>query len=119
MIKENAVINPEYLHRPELHFRSWLCVDCGFNTFPSMPSPAVAIAVFNAAEQINLTIDEDCEVYIVKESIWKRAGSPDGCLCVGCLEKRVGRRLKPRDFLPDHVFNRAPATPRLTSRRSR
>ena len=24
-----------------------------------------------------------------------------GCLCIGCLEKRIGRKLKPKDF-PDH-----------------
>ena len=28
-------------------------------------------------------------------------------LCVGCLEKRIGRRLKPNDF-DDHVFNTWP-----------
>jgi hypothetical protein len=40
----------------------------------------------------------------------------DGCLCVGCLEKRIGRRLTPDDF-DDHVFNDLPGTPRLMERR--
>ena len=27
-----------------------------------------------------------------------------GCLCVGCLEKQLGRKLKPKDFKRDHGF---------------
>jgi len=40
-----------------------------------------------------------------------------GCLCIGCLEKRIGRRLKPKDFLRDHPFNLMPGTQRLLERR--
>jgi hypothetical protein len=42
-----------------------------------------------------------------------------GCLCVGCLEKRLGRKLKPKDFEHDHSFNLpgVPATARLKLRR--
>jgi hypothetical protein len=40
-----------------------------------------------------------------------------GCLCIGCLEKRIGRRPKPKDFDPDHPFNEMPTTPRLLDRR--
>jgi hypothetical protein len=40
----------------------------------------------------------------------------EGCLCIGCLEKRIGRRLKPKDFT-DHPFNQLPGTPRLLNRR--
>ena len=40
-----------------------------------------------------------------------------GCLCIGCLEQRIGRKLMPMDF-PDHVFNTdLPGTPRLMERR--
>jgi hypothetical protein len=43
-----------------------------------------------------------------------------GCLCVGCLEKRIGRELIPDDFDADHVFNYAyPGTPRLLERQGR
>jgi hypothetical protein len=40
-------------------------------------------------------------------------------LCIGCLEKRLGRRLKPKDFQRDHPFNayHMPCTPRLRDRR--
>jgi hypothetical protein len=42
-----------------------------------------------------------------------------GSLCIGCLEKRIGRKLKPNDFLRDHEFNdpRMPSTVRLRKRR--
>jgi hypothetical protein len=41
-----------------------------------------------------------------------------GCLCIGCLEQRLGRQLTPQDF-PRHPFNgdEMPATVRLRSRR--
>jgi hypothetical protein len=41
-----------------------------------------------------------------------------GCLCIGCLEKRLGRKLRPKDFQRDHPFNRpnVPGTPRLMKR---
>ena len=40
-----------------------------------------------------------------------------GCLCIGCLEKRIGRVLAPRDF-PDHPFRLLPGTKRLLERRA-
>jgi hypothetical protein len=44
-----------------------------------------------------------------------------GCLCIGCLEKRLGHRLQPKDFLRGHPFNlpHVPGTPRLMNRRGR
>jgi len=39
-----------------------------------------------------------------------------GCLCIGCLENRIGRKLKPRDFTR-HTFNDMPGTDRLLERR--
>ena len=44
---------------------------------------------------------------------------PEGCLCVGCLERRIGRQLKPKDFLHGDTWNdpRLPASPRLRKRR--
>jgi hypothetical protein len=42
-----------------------------------------------------------------------------GCLCIGCLEERLARKLKAKDFPRDHPFNdsRMPASPRLRERR--
>jgi hypothetical protein len=69
---------------------------------------------------VNLT--DQSEVYTVRDSVWKAAGLEPygGCLCVGCLEKRIGRKLKPKDFT-DHTFNnlRMPCTDRLRDRRGR
>jgi hypothetical protein len=37
---------------------------------------------------------------MVHNKLWKRAGMKDwgGCLCVGCIEDRLGRQLTPKDF---------------------
>ena len=64
-------------------------------------------------------IDKWSEVYMVKPAVWKAAGLDpySGCLCIGCLEKRLGRTLTSKDFLPNHPFNSLPGTARLLSRR--
>jgi hypothetical protein len=41
-----------------------------------------------------------------------------GCLCVGCLEKRLGRRLRPKDFTR-RPLNTMTGTDRLIERRNR
>jgi hypothetical protein len=41
-----------------------------------------------------------------------------GCLCVGCLERRIGRVLRPEDF-PPHPFLHLPGTRRLLERQGR
>src|SRR5665811_1095317 len=89
--------------------RAWLCVDCGLDTAPGWPGSP------HPGDQV--VYDDDCEVYIVRKVIWQRAGDPAGCLCVGCLERRIGRKLKPKDFDGFHIFNEMPCTPRLRSRR--
>ena len=42
-----------------------------------------------------------------------------GCLCIGCLERRIGRKLKPKDFERNHPFNNSGllCTERLRDRR--
>jgi hypothetical protein len=100
---------------------SWCCIDCGVNTAPGFLTRAEVEAAFNAGvEQIEETIDHHSEVYMVRAVIWKRAGMEPfgGCLCVGCLENRLGRRLKPKDFC-DHIFNEMPGTARLLRRQKR
>jgi hypothetical protein len=37
------------------------------------------------------------EGYMVRDDVWP-IGPLDGKLCVGCLEARIGRRLRPADF---------------------
>lgn len=40
------------------------------------------------------------EYYMVHDEIWLQAVNTkrDGMLCIGCLEKRIGRELTPADF---------------------
>jgi hypothetical protein len=38
---------------------------------------------------------------MVHDEVWARTGlgGDDGQLCIGCLEKRIGRRVGPGDFI--------------------
>ena len=112
---------------------SWFCVDCGINTAPGLLNRADMEKALTTATAIGkLTgkkgdveqrITHDSEIYTIRDTVWKAAGMEPmgGCLCIGCLEKRLGRRLKPRDFPPRHPFNAPnfPATSRLRERRER
>jgi hypothetical protein len=63
----------------------YLCADCGIATTPC-------------------TGKRGCrhkgrwEHYMVLDAVWKKAGMRAGFLCIGCLEKRLGRMLTARDF---------------------
>jgi len=102
---------------------NWLCIDCGTDTAPGCPSRAeVEKAIANVLRKdvsVSYYFDDRSEVYCVREAVWKAARMPPfgGCLCIGCLEKRLGRRLKPRDFIRDHPFSTIPGTDRLLERR--
>jgi hypothetical protein len=97
---------------------SWHCIDCDFNTAPGCFNRVeMEQAVAQDKWPIPQHINDQSEVYTVQDVVWAKAGNPDGCLCIGCLEKRIGRRLKPKDFPRDRVFNRTPGTERLLSRR--
>jgi hypothetical protein len=90
---------------------SWLCVDCGANTArrsPNGPSVRSDLALKGKCE---IYIDSSTEMYIVRDAVWKKAGMEPfgGCLCVGCLEQRLGRKLKPKDFKPEHFSILCPA----------
>jgi hypothetical protein len=110
--------------RPDLKgliSESHCCVDCGYNTLPGCPTRAEAEEVYAAGNVPTMTFDMRSEAYIVHDHVWAKAGMApgySGCLCVGCLEQRIGRRLRPEDF-PDHVFNNGgvPCSPRLMERR--
>ena len=59
------------------------------------------------------------EWYLVRDELWAEAGNPSGFLCVGCLERRLGRALRPDDF-SDAPVNDANSVDsgRLSARRS-
>jgi hypothetical protein len=92
---------------------SWLCVDCGVNTAPGFLDGANTRARIELTGACDVSITSDSEIYMVRSGLWAKAGMTPwgGCLCVGCLEKRLGRRLKPEDFPRDHAFN-LPGMPR-------
>jgi hypothetical protein len=50
--------------------------------------------------------DKADEYFMVHSAIWRQA-QPEGRgkLCIGCLEQRLGRRLRPEDFT-DATINR-------------
>jgi hypothetical protein len=109
---------------------SWCCIDCGINTAPGFPTRAKLEQHFKADalaadpdRGFDYRLDVNSEVYMVRDSVWKQAGMEGygGCLCVGCLEKRLGRELRPKDFPRKHPFNSPslPCTERLWSRRDR
>lgn len=77
--------------------------------------------------QFNGTVCLDCrrdtvydlnEYYHVHDDVWKQSGvgRHAGMLCIGCLEKRIGRQLNYRDF-GDVPINAYPASDRLSQRR--
>lgn len=45
------------------------------------------------------THQTDKDYYMVEHHIWAKHGAGDKMLCIGCLEKRVGRLLEGEDFL--------------------
>jgi hypothetical protein len=101
---------------------SWLCVDCGVNTpgCPDGPQTRIDLALNGESA---VTYDRNSEVYTVKDAIWKQAGMRPwgGCLCIGCLERRLGRHLRPKDFSRHDykVWANLPCTERLLNRRGR
>ena len=110
---------------------SWNCVDCGINTAPGLFnrveierafSTGIALEKLGGPKaSIDQRVGEDTEVYHVREKVWDASGveGMGGCLCIGCLEKRIGRQLTPKDFPRWHPFNNGkyPCTERLRQRR--
>jgi hypothetical protein len=101
---------------PESH----CCIDCGYNTHPGCPPRELADFLLSRDGKCPMTFSAESEVYMAKDEIWRLAGMQPmgGCLCIACLEKRIGRKLRPKDF-GDHVFNDPglPCTDRLRDRR--
>jgi hypothetical protein len=101
---------------------SWACIDCGVNTAPGFLNRVEleqALAADWNNQGVKQTLGEHAEVYTVRPVVWKAASMEDmgGCLCIGCLEKRLGRTLVPTDFPRKHPFNSLPGTKRLLARR--
>ena len=98
---------------------SWICVDCKVNTAPGFMDGPTLRAYMNLCGTAPQRVGPDSEVYMVHNRVWDKAGMEawNGCLCIGCLEKRLGRKLKPQDFDADNPLNEMPGTTRLRARR--
>jgi hypothetical protein len=109
--------NENKFNGPSVIPESWSCVDCSMNTAPGCLDRREQSLARNV--DIEDKIDDMSEVYVVKPKLWIAAGMKQtaGCLCIGCLELRIGRRLVQKDFSRKHTINSRPGTTRLLSRR--
>ena len=122
---------------------SYRCVDCGFDTAPGNLNRAKAeeellhrlqrgrrTGLLNSSSAIdtkrsttsNATTHSTAScLRIVHDHVWKAAGMQPygGCLCIGCLETRIGRKLMPIDFPADAPLNNLPGTARLMRAKGR
>lgn len=63
---------------------------------------------------VDVSLDEGiAEMFMVHDHVWATAGlaPDDGCLCVECIEFRLGRQLNGEDFM-DLPMNTLPDYPR-------
>jgi hypothetical protein len=72
-----------------------LCQDCGFNTTP-------------CTGKRGCRHGGKWEWYMVRDAVWTEARAADGYLCIGCLERRLGRPLTSEDFSTAPVNNWSP-----------
>jgi hypothetical protein len=56
------------------------------------------------------------EYYFVRPEIWRQAKGDKRMLCIGCLERRLGRRLGQRDFASSSLDGTFSASRRLENR---
>jgi hypothetical protein len=83
------------------------CADCGTNTTPGQ------------RHRYHAGYGGRWELYVVHDDLWRAAGMDDGYLCVGCLERRIGRHLTPADFADVPLNEPNPNdTPRLAARKA-
>jgi hypothetical protein len=88
------------------------CADCGAATTPG------EIELDGKGGFSITPAPNSWEHYMVGKRVWGKAGMAEagGSLCIGCLERRLGRRLRPKDFsfhIPGYFWN---PTPRLGAR---
>src|SRR5262245_36576440 len=78
------------------------CIDCNVNTAPGVLTRGEIEIAFLIDPEAGAQqhVDDRSEIYIVRDNVWRKTELEGygGCLCIGCLERRIGRRLKRRDF---------------------
>jgi hypothetical protein len=102
------------------HPESWKCIDCRIDTAPGCQNAAQIEQSLRLMGKAMQTITPYSEIYMVHSEVWAaaRMGPMSGCLCIGCLETRLGRTLTPADF-PKGGLNSFPGTARLKARQGR
>ena len=95
-------------------------VEPWFDTYPHPPRPESSCKCNDCG--VNTQGELTHEIYMVTEEVWRRSGLC-GCktLCIGCLERRIGRLLDSADFTTcpvnfENVIGMRPVTPRLLHR---
>jgi hypothetical protein len=105
---------------------SWACVDCGVDTAPGCSAEAEVMKALHRPGRRTKVVGRmrftrKSQLRSVRNTVWKRTGPGrlGRMLVRRCLEKRIGRKLKPKDFLKEHPLNdpRLPCTERLRKRR--
>jgi hypothetical protein len=80
-----------------------------------LPEPVWAIRV-RCLDCREDTIELD-EYYMLRDDVWLEANpARDGMLCVGCVEQRLGRALRPGDFTTCVVNDPVRGSARLRAR---
>lgn len=104
------------------HPASWNCADCGKNTAPGCLN-AVDLVLSGArySSDFEVVFSTETELFQLRDAVWRSAAPEDArlVLCIGCVEKRLGRKLKPKDFQRNSGFENVPGSARLLSRRGR
>ena len=70
--------------------------------FKSPKSVDIGDEVFNKSEENRFTCydcgEQDYNMYMVNDDLWKKYGNEKLTLCKSCLEKRMGRKLTKKDI---------------------
>lgn len=68
-------------------------------------------------DETTFRADKQDEWYMIRDALWLKANpNDDGKMCIGCVELKIGRRLRPKDFRPAPV-NRVEFKGRVVSKR--
>jgi hypothetical protein len=103
----------------------YLCIDCGHNTHPGAATKREVAEALWRDRQNGVEWQDTVPMAQTLRNTWcaikygqMRAWSLGaGASASVCLEKRLGRRLRPKDFQHRHPFNTLPGSERLLKRR--
>ena len=113
--------NDEPLSMKGVYPESHNCIDCGYNTAPGCPPRELAEFLMNRDGNVPMTYTRDFESLHRSQCRMESGGhgAVGRLSCIPCLERRIERRLRPKDFECGHPLNwsELPCTERLRDRR--